>query len=528
MNLTDIISDYQNGLGLEALAKKNGVGKKKIKTVLLDAGIEIRGKGGVKKIELVDSIPRLIIESGKGYKTVAVSKKTGDVFNDYQNKSGVLSIHLSNLGVNTPTYYDSKKYYTEYGEHWFVKYFEFKQIEADDIIKCEHCEWTTIDIENKSGAMAKHLMDVHGIQHIESLNDNESVKCEICGEHLRMINNTHLKKHSITLSEYKIKYPSSKTVSNKTTDKLRTLAKSNQNFFKNNFKSKAETNIFTWLSAIFSDTEQGNRSLLNGIELDIVIPSKKIAIEYNGLKYHTEWFGGKDRWYHLNKQLLCAEKGYKLIHIYEDEWELNSEIVKSKLLTILGVSNTVRIGARSCVIKEIDKETSKKFINDYHIQGYGKTSVRLGAYYQDQLVGVMTFTRRSVDSYELSRYCTDYHYSIYGLGSKMVKYFINNYNPNDIISFADRCWTMDPLNNMYTKIGFEYSGYTNPDYRYYNSSVNRMKRYHKFGFRKQLLLSKYPELSANMTETEMVKTIGFDRIWNCGLFIYRMNLHFSK
>ena len=60
-----------------------------------------------------------------------------------------------------------------------------------------------------------------------------------------------------------------------------------------------------------------------------------------------------------------------------------------------------------------------------------------------------------------------------------------------------------------------------PDYRYYNTNIDRYKRWHKFGFRKKILLKKYPNnLTENMTETEMVKILGYDKIWDCGLIKY--------
>ena len=58
-----------------------------------------------------------------------------------------------------------------------------------------------------------------------------------------------------------------------------------------------------------------------------------------------------------------------------------------------------------------------------------------------------------------------------------------------------------------------------PDYRYYNSSVDRYKRFHKFGFKKEQLISKYG-FDQGMTELEMARELGYDRIWDCGLFKY--------
>ena len=90
-----------------------------------------------------------------------------------------------------------------------------------------------------------------------------------------------------------------------------------------------------------------------------------------------------------------------------------------------------------------------------------------------------------------------------------------------IKSFADRRWTINEENNLYKQLGFKFVSYTNPDYKYYNTNVDKYKRWHKFGFRKQILLKKYPDkLDKNMTDKEMVKALGYDRIWDCGLIKY--------
>lgn len=121
----------------------------------------------------------------------------------------------------------------------------------------------------------------------------------------------------------------------------------------------------------------------------------------------------------------------------------------------------------------------------------------------------MTFNRliNNKNDFELSRFSTDYNYIYQGVASKLLSHFIKNYNPESIISFADRRWTLDKNNNLYTKLGFSLVSESLPDYKYYNTKVDRYKRFHKFGFRKQILHKKYG-LDLSLTETEMVKILG--------------------
>ena len=286
-----------------------------------------------------------------------------------------------------------------------------------------------------------------------------------------------------------------------------------------NLISKKENNIFDFISSHFTDTQHNNRSILNKKELDVYIPSKNVAIEYNGLRWHSELFG-KDKWYHLNKTLECNSKGVKLLQIFEDEFINNQEIVLNKIKHILNIdtTNKLKVYGRKCNVEVIDKEIASKFLDEFHIQGYAPSTLYLGASYEDKLIAVMSFKQetKGSDNWELTRFASDYHFICCGVGGKLFNYFIKNYNPSKIKSFADRRWTLDKDNNLYTKLGFTLEKELEPDYEYVLAS-NPTKRNHKFNFRKQILHKKYG-LPLTMTETEMVKELGYCKIWNCGLF----------
>ena len=264
-----------------------------------------------------------------------------------------------------------------------------------------------------------------------------------------------------------------------------------------------------------------DRTILNGFELDIYIPNKKIAIEFNGLKWHSEWFGGKDKNYHLSKTVECENKGIKLIQIFEDEYRLHKNIVDAKIKHIIHeCDNLPKIYARKCNISLIGMKSAKEFLNMHHIQGFTRSSIYLGAFYFGLLVGVMSFKKENKNSnnWELTRFATKIDCNCIGVGGKLFSWFVKNYKPELVKSFADRRWSTGLHDNLYNKLGFEFDSYTKPDYRYIN--INKQtERKHKFGFRKSILSKKY-NLPISMTETEMVKKLGYDRIWDCGLIKY--------
>lgn len=554
LDICQLYISGNKGCGIENLALKYKIGKLKVKDILIKHGIDFKTKGGQinnKKIYNFEELSNRFVNDDINFEYVAKSKHDGTIYKDYLNISGILTSFIKNvLLIDIPSQFKRKTWAEEKGMYWYEQYFDIVKIPVDKIEnkKCKFCDWETVDIENKSGMYKTHLLNEHNINIEQYLSDypeeeqyfsvdskkinfinnkNEWVKCEICGKKLKRIDEKHLKRHHISLYDYKIKYDKL-TVSNNLHNRLSDIAKiANLTTPKDKkYTSNIENDIIIFLEKN-GITPIKNRSILCGGEIDILIEDKKIGIEFNGVKWHTEWFGKKDRNYHINKTIQCNEKGYGLIHIFEDEYMLHKEIVLNKLSHILGIQQDLpRIAGRKCTIKEINKNDADTFLNMYHIQGSSRSTVYLGSYFNDKLIAVMSFKKilNDTDDYDLTRFASDYNYVCQGVGGKLFKYFIKNYNPSSIISFADRRWTVDINNNVYTKLGFTLVDKLKPDYRYYNNNVDRYQRFHKFGFRKQIINRKYG-LPLTMTETEMVKKLGYDRIWDCGLIKYKYEIN---
>lgn len=288
-----------------------------------------------------------------------------------------------------------------------------------------------------------------------------------------------------------------------------------------NLYSSKENEIYDFLANKLGEENviQHDRIILGGRkELDIYVPSLKLAIEYNGLYWHSE-ATGKDRWYHYDKMKACEAKGIRLIEIFEDEYLNHKDIVINKLLHLIGKDNDKeKIGARKCMVKQIENKEAEAFLEKYHIQGYGKATICYGAFFNEELIGVMTFIKWKEGEYELNRFATDYNYICQGIGGKLFKAFVRNNNPDYVKSFADRRWSSEVKGNIYEKIGFEKEEEEDPDYCYL-SLTKPDERIHKFNMRKQALSKKY-DLSMEMTEKEMTEELGYTKIWNCGLIKY--------
>lgn len=457
------------------------------------------------------------------------------------NAAGVLTTYIKDkYNVEIPNLHARRQYYRTTGNYWWEQYFDIIKEKDLPVKKCPYCNWSTIDINNNSGAFEVHLLKEHNISKLDYLKDHPEDKeffktknpiiqrqmeddetkyvvCKICGKKLGFINKSHLRLHSITKDEYIQKYGYDNLISAYTHKTLsETVIETNKNmpFHK---QSNDEIEIIDFIKSLGYNPSP-DRKILRGKEIDIYIPELKIGIEYNGCLFHTEEYG-KDKNYHLNKTEICEHQGVQLIHIFSDEYLNDKEFILQKLRHILGCNKGIKIGARKCVIKKINYKLSTSFLNKYHIQGGVQATIYLGAYYQNELVAVMTFLKEKDLEWNLTRFASHSDYICSGIGGKLFKYFIKNFDFKTIKSFADRRYTSMIKDNLYTKLGFKLDKITVPDYRYFHPNIHPQERIHKFNFRKQRLHKKY-NLPLTMTESEMTRELGYQKIWDCGLLRY--------
>lgn len=99
-------------------------------------------------------------------------------------------------------------------------------------------------------------------------------------------------------------------------------------------QSWAEKEIILFVESLGVECIVKDRKILEGKELDIYIPSKNFAIEYNGTFWHSSRFKKDSYNYHINKTNKCLEKGINLFHIWEYDWkDLETKEILKKLIT---------------------------------------------------------------------------------------------------------------------------------------------------------------------------------------------------
>jgi hypothetical protein len=252
--------------------------------------------------------------------------------------------------------------------------------------------------------------------------------------------------------------------------------------------------------------EQNTRTIIHPYELDIYIPDQKLAIEYCGLYWHSEEH--KPDNYHRMKYEKCKALGIRLITLFEDEWLEHENIVKGKLLHILGKSYSRKIFARKTTAADITRQDKSNFFDQYHIQGNGPSSINIGLKHDNEIVAVMGFIKNNDNSFTLNRYATSCN--VVGGFSKLLKYFEKEYNSPKIISFADLRWSEGDL---YYNNGFIMDKKLRPDYYW---TDGRHGRHHKFNFRHSGMKTKLKNYDPALSETDNMHAHGFFKIYDCG------------
>lgn len=264
-------------------------------------------------------------------------------------------------------------------------------------------------------------------------------------------------------------------------------------------------------------TEVNDRQLIKPKELDIYIPEYNLAIELNGLFWHSSYYVAPS--YHLEKTNECDEKGIQLIHMFEDEWRDKKDIVKSRLMNLLGKTPD-KIYARKCEIREVETSQAMRFLDENHLQGRVGGQYKYGLYHEGELVSLMTFgkLRKNLGSdskegsFEMLRFCNKLFTSVVGGASRLLRHFLKEVNPVEVISYADKRWS---TGNLYEQLGFIYEGDTKPNYFY----VVREERKNRFNYRKSELVKQ--GFDKNKTEKQIMEERNIYRIYDCGTKKYR-------
>lgn len=282
-------------------------------------------------------------------------------------------------------------------------------------------------------------------------------------------------------------------------------------------KSSLELQVKDFIKSLNLEFKSNDRTIIAPKELDIIIPSHNLAIEFNGLYWHSE-LAGKGRNYHLDKTKECNKAGYNVIHIFEHQWINRQEIIKDIIKKRLGIVEN-KVFARKCEIREVETSQAREFIETNHLQGYASATYKLGLYYENELISIMTFGKSRYDKncdWELIRFANKLGHNVIGGASKILKHF-RKQNTGSIISYCDISIFSG---NLYKDLGFIYSHNAKPNYFYFDNMLNV---YSRVMFQKHKLKDKLINFDPSKSEWENMVENKFNRYWDCGNAVYILN-----
>ena len=275
--------------------------------------------------------------------------------------------------------------------------------------------------------------------------------------------------------------------------------------------SAVEKELFFFIKTLSDDCMENDKKTISDYELDVYSPSHKIAVEFNGLYWHSDIF--RNRTYHYDKYKACLNNNIRLINVWEDDWYYKQDIIKSIIENAFGKINC-KIFARKCIIKKLNITEYQEFLDTNHI--LGKTAYQhssYGLFFNNELVSVIGFVRQN-KNFILSRFCSKIGTTIIGGATKLMSAFIKEYNPLMITTYSNN----DIFDGkLYEKLNFKYDGNVEISYWYTNFDLTKSCRIHKTNFRKNKIKERYKIDIEGKTEKELTESLGYHRIYDCGL-----------
>lgn len=205
-----------------------------------------------------------------------------------------------------------------------------------------------------------------------------------------------------------------------------------------NFISKPELELKDYVQSIYDG--EVTRANDGKYELDIYMPDKRVGIEYNGNYWHS--LKNKSKTYHYDKSRHYEEKGIRVIHIWEYEWNNPRQrpILENIIKNALGI-NEYKIYARKCTIEVRESAKMRDFFDKNNIQGFRGGRFAICLVYENKVVmaymfGHCYFGKGKYD-WEVIRGATELGYTVVGGASKIWKYFLDTYKPRNCVYYID-------------------------------------------------------------------------------------------
>lgn len=280
-------------------------------------------------------------------------------------------------------------------------------------------------------------------------------------------------------------------------------------------ESVAQIEIYDFVHSLSSDAVLSDRTVITPKELDVYVPSRNFAIEYNGLYWHSIDVL-KDKNYHDNKHELCNAAGVKLLSIYEDEWRDKRAIVEGMIRHRLGYPS-ITWNARSLMIEELPVKDARNFFNDNHLEGYVSSVITFCL--RDKKSGIVLaamtlrrpFHKKYSEQFEVGRCCVLSGHNVRGWLGRLTKTAITyskTHQKKGLMTYVDG---RVGLGSGYGSAGWKLiSATTATSGRFWWTDYKH--RYNRFKYR--------ADKARGLSQIEIAAEAGVTMIWGCRNYMY--------
>jgi hypothetical protein len=261
---------------------------------------------------------------------------------------------------------------------------------------------------------------------------------------------------------------------------------------------KAETEIAKFLNLKRVCFNTNDRKILRPKELDFYIEEAKLAIEHNGLYWHSDQIITKN--YHITKTKNCSKQGIKLYHIFEDEWR--DSVLKTvwKSLISSKINNKFQLKMSNCTVNTIPKKTAKSFFKKNSLESTCSGSYK-GVFYKKELifVGIVENNKNYV---RIKRFA-------------FKKYKINSKSLYLLLRYCKKqyCKSVKVYNDLrypysfFRKLGFQYSRYIPPNFWYTKGPEK---------YTMSELINLQTKIDSSISTFKFLKKYHYNKIFDCG------------
>ena len=268
--------------------------------------------------------------------------------------------------------------------------------------------------------------------------------------------------------------------------------------------SMQQLELFAFVSSLVDDTRPCDRSVVPPLELDVWVPSRMFALEYDGLYWHSEL--SKSSSYHARKTSRCAALGVRLMHVFEDDWRDRRPIVESLIRHRLGLTPR-KVSARECELRALSAKERRAFFEANHLDGDVAANECLGLVLSGEVVMALSlrkpFHRAHSDRLEVARSCPALDTVVRGGLSRLVKAALARAKEQGRVGLITYVDGRIGDGTGYVKAGLKKTGETPP--RFWWTDFDR--RFNRFKFK--------ANAAEGLSEREVAAQAGVVKVWGC-------------